>query len=192
MSRKTGAYQKRKVRRDRFQDILFFITILLIAFILVGYIVSNVVTVRRIRQNSLEEYIGSYTVEMKRTYGKNSHYYYRITLDNGDVLAVSTSALENGHILEEKQVLAFRYAKEVRRALFSADYTVLSMHTADGEVTLVNVETTHQNAVRAIWVFSILLAVWLLLFGGLFFLYYLALHDDKRHTKRIMKHPKSL
>ena len=190
MSKKKGAYQKQKKRQDQYKDILFIIGILLIALILAGYIISNAVTVRQIRENSLEEYIGSYSLELKRTYGKNVHYYYLITLDNGDVLSISKSALENGHILEEKRQLTFRYSKNVRRGLFSNDYTVLSMDTVDGDVTLVGLETTHKNAVRNIWFFSIFLAVWLLVFGGLLLMYYLAAKEDKRQSKHNNKHVK--
>ena len=182
MTRKKGVYQKQKLRRDRFSDVLAILSIALMALILLGYVISNAIAVRQIRNNTLEVYNGHYTFEIKRTYGKNSHHYYRIALDNGDVLTISINALENGHILEKNQVLTFRYSKAVRRALFTNEYTILAADSAESGVTLVDLNTTHKNCVRSIWLFSVLLAVWLLVFCGLLLLYYLAVNDNKRRV----------
>ena len=184
MARKRGEYQKRKERQDRFKTGLAILSILLITFALVWLIANEGIAIRHIRQNALEKYTGSYSYELKRTYGKHTHYYYLFNLDNGDVLSIPKSKIENEEILEERYPLTFQYTKGFRKNMFSPVYVALSIETADGQLTIVTLESSYNGCVRSIWIMAIFLFVWLLLFGGLFIMYFYVVHKDKRILKR--------
>ena len=184
MARKRGEYQKRKERQDRLNSVLGIFFILLITFYFLWLIVNNGVAIRHIRQNSLDKYTGSYSYELKRTYGKHTSYYYLFTLDNGDVLSIPKSKFENEKILAERQPLTFQYTKDFRRTMFSPAYVALLIETADGQLTIVSLDSSYSGCVRSIWMGATILLVWLLLFGGLFFMYFSVVYKDKRIPKR--------
>jgi hypothetical protein len=189
MGRKRRAYQKRKEQKEMLKDIFGVVVIFVVGFILVWSIVNNAVAVRNIRQNTLEEYTGSYSLELERSYGKHPNYYYRITLDNGDILSIRKSLCENPQILEKRQIMTFRYAENVRSGLFSPCYTALSIETADSNAILIDLETSHRISVRSIWAVSVLLVIWVFLFGGLFLIaFYADIRDKWRRTRKKISH----
>lgn len=187
MAGKKGQYQKKKVRQEQVRNVFSTITLLFLGFILVWSIVNNSIAIRQIRRNTLKEYTGTYSYELKRTYGKHRHYYYLITLDNGDVVSVPKSRLENTQIFDENPSLTFQYSDQVRRVLFSSAYSVLSMESVDSHMTLVDIETTLRGCVSSIWIYAILLFFWASLPIGWLILYYFAEIYRKRANKRKLK-----
>ncbi len=184
MARKRGEYQKRQERQDRIKNVLAIVFILFVGFIFAWMIANDSNAIRHIRQNSLDEYTGSYSYELKRTYGKHTQYYYLFTLDNGDVISIPKSKFENEKILEDLQPLTFQYTKDFRRTLFSPVYVALSIETAESQLTLVSLESSYSGCVHSIWMGAIILFIWLFLFGGLFVLYWFSVCSDKRARKR--------
>ena len=178
MARKRGEYQKRKERQERFKDVYGILCIVLLIFVLGWLIINNAIVVHQIRNYNLKEYTGSYSYEQRRTYGKHHRHYYLIRLDNGDVLTVSKEMCDNQQILEESQSLTFQYTDKARTKLFFSAYSALSITSTDGEVSIVDLDTSHQGCVRSIWIFSILLFIFVLLFGGLWITY---LYVVKKH-----------
>ncbi len=183
MSRKRKEFQRRQERKEKIQEFFGIVGILFLFFMFVWFIVNDVITMQQIRQNSLEEYTGSYSYEIRRTYGKNHHYYYLFSLDNGDDLLLAKGRLDNDQILNENPILTFQYTKASRERLFSDVYPTLSIETSDGNVTLIHLEDSHSFCVRRVWICSIILSVMLLLFVGLLFVYYFSVIRVKRGVK---------
>lgn len=184
MSRRRKEDRKRKERKEKLQDIFGIFAFLLFCFMLVWYIVNDSLAIKQIRQNTLDEYSGSYSYEITRTYGKYTHYYYLFSLNNGDQLLLPKSRLENDQILKENPILTFQYTKASRERLFSDVYPALPIETSDGNVTLIHLEDSHNVCVRRVWMCSILFSVMFLLFGGLLFAYYYTVIREKQMVKR--------
>lgn len=184
MSRKRREERKRKERKEKIQDIFGIVGVLFLFFIFVWFIVNDAIAIKQIRQNSLVKYTGSYSYEIKRTLGKSHHYYYLFHLDNGDDLLLAKARLEDDQILKDNPILTFHYTKASRARLFSAVYPALSIETSDGNVTLIHLEGSYSANVRSVWIFSILLSVMFLLFGGLFFAYFYTVLREKQMEKQ--------
>lgn len=184
MARKRGRYQRRKELLERISDIFAALGIVCVSLVFVWVIVNNVIAVQNIRNLNLEVYTGSYSCELKRTYGKHRNYYYLIELDNGDTLSVSKSKCDNQQTLEECQILTFQYADDVYSRLFSSSYSALSIQSEDCKITILDLDASRRACVRSIWVLSILLFVWVSLFGSLCLAYYFAVIQDKHRKNR--------
>lgn len=170
MARKRGEYQKRKKHQELVKDVFSILTVVFVALVLILLIINDSIAIKQIQRGTLKEYTGAYSSELKRTYGKNRHWYYHITLDNGDSLYLPKSQCENPKLIEEQQAITFHYSKNVRGRLFCSAYRVLSAETVDEDVALLDLNTTTSACVRRIWLMSILLAIWCIIFGGLFLL----------------------
>ena len=189
MGRKRGNYQKKQVRYKKAKDIFAIFSILFVCFALAKMIVDNAIILNNIRQNTLETYTGAYSCELKRTYGRHRHHYYLISLENGDTLSIPRSSCENQQLLEEQQPLTFRYTVDVRSKWFLDVYAALSITTPDEEISLVDLNESQHSREASVWIISIILFVWIGLFGGLFFAYNYVVHWDcwLRKRKKISK-----
>ena len=83
-------------------------------------------------------------------------------------------------------MLTFQYTLDVRSKWFSDVYTVLSITTPDAEISLVDLNEIQRAREQSVWILSIILFVWIGLFGGLYFAYNYVMHRDcwpQKHKK---------
>jgi hypothetical protein len=189
MGRERGKYQKKHGLYEKANDIFAIFGILFVGFALAKMIVDNAIILNNIRQNTLESYTGSYSCELKRTYGRHRHHYYLISLENGDTLSIPRSSCENQQLLEEQQPLTFRYTVDVRSKWFSDVHAALSITTPDEKISLVDLNESQHSREHSVWIISIILFVWIGLFGGLLFAFNYVMHRDRwlRKRKKILK-----
>ena len=189
MGRKRGKYQKKHGLHEKAKDIFAIFGILFVGFALAKMIVDNAIILNNIRQNTLESYTGSYSCELKRTYGRHRHHYYLISLENGDTLSIPKSSCENQQLLEKQRPLTFRYTVDVRSKWFADVHAALSITTPDEKISLVDLNESQQSREHSVWIISIILFVWIGLFGGLLFAFNYVMHRDRwlRKHKKISK-----
>ena len=81
MGRKRGKYQKNHGQYEKLKNFFALFAIVFVGFLLIKIIIDKVEIIHNIRQDTLETYTGSYSCELKRTYGRHRHHYYLISLD---------------------------------------------------------------------------------------------------------------
>lgn len=164
MARKRGEYQRRKERENKCATIFAVFMWVLLAFTLTWLIVECAVTINQINENSLNEYTGPYTYEVRRG-SRNGSGYYLFTLDNGDILTIEKYSCENPEILDECETLAFKYSDIPELNLFRKSYTAVAIETIGGEKEVRNIEKSYRECVAVVCLCSLLLVFWFFLLG---------------------------
>ena len=114
---------------------------IMIPIILVYGIVESSYTIRQINDNTLTEFTGSYSYQIKRTrFSKHRKTYYVFTLDNGDVVSIRRKYLQNTDLLDTYHELTIKYYRIMAIDGFSDSFSAVSITTPDGTVEILNID----------------------------------------------------
>lgn len=183
VARKRGEYQRQKEREDKINTFLGIFGLLFLILALTYGIVSNSIKLHRINHNTLQEYTGSYSYQIRKSYGKHQKTFYVFTLENGDVVTIRQSFCENQEVIASGRDLTIEYVP----VLFYDGYTAVSIATSDGETDILGIEKTYRQCISGIWVFSILLFLFLGLSGFLLVIAYYTGDWKRKIKKRLNK-----
>lgn len=176
--KKRGAYQKAKERSNKLRDLLAGFLAVLVTLIFIWGITEAAITVYNIDHNTYRSYSGEHTYKLVTKYGKYRSTTYRFTLDNGDKLVADYTRVADKEKLENLDILCFHYSTFPR--LLSGHYRVIAISSADGSTDFVNLQETRAICVDQIWGLSIILAVWLMLWGAVIVIAFLLRRKRKK------------
>lgn len=184
MARNRGKYQRKRELYSRTAKIVFAIVLVLIPAICVSGIVSKMITLNHIQNDSIKEYTGSYSYEFVKRTGRGNSYYV-FTLGNGDVATILKENCRNEDILDNNPELKIQYD----RIPFGDGYGIISIATADEEVVIRSLTSSRNECVIIICLLFIvgLIDIAVLLFS-MFTEYHI--YDVKRRFQRWQKNRK--
>ena len=145
MARKRGEYQRKKERYIKIAKIVFAIVLLLIPAFCVSGIVSRMITLNHIQNDSIKEFKGSYSYEFVKRTGRGNSYYV-FTLGNGDVATILKENCKNEDILDNNPELKIQYD----RIPFRDGYGIISITTADEEVVIRSLTSSRNECITTI------------------------------------------
>lgn len=176
--KKRGAYQKAKERSNKLSDIFSAIVVVLVTIIFIWGITESAVTVSNIDNNTCREYSGDHTCQVVVKYGKYRSVAYRFTLDNGNKLVADYSSVAKKEEMEQLDTLRFQYSTFPQT--ITGHYRAIAISSADGSVDFISLQETREVCVSQIWILSILLAFWLLLWIGVVVIAFLLRNKRKK------------
>ena len=182
MARKKGEYQRQKERQYKIAKIVGVLVLLLIPAFCVSGIVSQMITLKHIHNDSIKEYTGTYTYEFVKRTGGFGNSYYVFTLGNGDVVTILKGECRNEDVLDSNPELKIQYDI----IPFTDAYGILSIATFDGEVVIRSLTRTRNWCVIIV---CFLLVVGLIDIAVLIFSIFCGIHiyDVKKRFQRWRK-----
>lgn len=176
--KKRGAYQKAKERSNKLRDLLAGFLAVLVTLIFVWGITEAAVTVSNIDNDTCRSYSGEYSYRLVTKYGKYRSTTYRFTLGNGDELVADYARVTDKEGMERLDTLRFQYSSFPR--LLSGHYRVIAISSTDGSTDFVSLQETRATCVSQIWGLSVILAVWLMLWGAVIVIAFLLRRKRKK------------
>ena len=156
MTREKGKPQKRKERLNKRTNILCIILLFGVILLFTYGLVQEAVNIRDINHQTLNSYTGTCKYEYHISFGRHRSNYYLFTLDNGDVVFVTSNLVENEDNLIHCTEFDIQYST-IYSNPFYRRYAAVSITSADGAISFLNVDRAHGRSVESVWICSVML-----------------------------------